>query len=67
MKRRGSTCQYGIGEHRCGHVAYTKRPRPGGPNGTPWDVCDQHAVILDRIRANVFEHRELLTRLAKAD
>lgn len=54
-------CQYGVLTVLCGARATTKRQRPAG--GETWDVCDHHAEILDRIRANVREHKSLLDRL----
>lgn len=42
-------CQYGVSPVFCGRWATTKRQRPNG--GEMWDVCDQHAAFLDRLRA----------------
>jgi hypothetical protein len=46
----------------CGQPSTTKRPRPAG--GETWDLCDEHAAMLDRLRENVRKHKPLLDRLA---
>lgn len=51
------TCRYGVFDHRCGAPATTERDRP---TGETWDVCDFHALVLDRLRANVKLHARVL-------
>lgn len=54
-------CQYGT-LSKCGHPSTTERLKPNG-DGT-WDVCERHAAFLDRLRANIIEHAEMLRKLA---
>jgi hypothetical protein len=63
--RRTSTCDYGVLSAVCGVVATTRRQRPDG--GATWDVCARHAAVLDRLRANLIEHADLLHRLAETE
>lgn len=60
---RGRYCQYGVLAVECGQRAETKRPRPGDIT-VVWDVCGFHAGVLDRLRKNMKDHAELLTKLA---
>ncbi len=57
------TCRYGVLAHRCGARATTTRSRPLGSES--WPVCDFHALVLDRLRANMAEHADLLDALAR--
>ncbi len=63
--KRGSqpTCRYGVLAHRCGARATTTRLRPS--QSESWPVCDFHALVLDRMRANMAEHADLLDALAR--
>lgn len=63
---KGRYCQYGVLTVRCGERANTKRQRPG-PSTELWDVCDFHAGVLDRLRRNIKDHAELLSKLADVD
>lgn len=69
-KRRceAKVCQWGVMSVRCGKHAVTVRPRPSGVgrvNAERWDVCQEHADFLDRLRANVTHHKPLLDRLER--
>lgn len=57
------TCQFGA-YGACDVEATTKRQRPSGES--LWDVCERHAAFLDRLRANVKKHAELLAKLRDA-
>lgn len=57
------TCQFGA-YGACEAEATTKRHRPA--DETLWDVCDRHAAFLDRLRANVKKHAELLAKMRDA-
>ena len=65
MSLGGKRCQYGIFGYTCVAWAVTKRPRPNGQ--ATWDVCQQHADTLDRLRQNIERHRPLLDRLANSE
>jgi hypothetical protein len=71
VKRRPlKRCEYGVMFVTCGAPAITVRQRPGRqrPEGEQtWNVCEHHAVILDRLRKNITEHRPLLDRLAREE
>lgn len=58
------SCQYGVFATRCGKPATTKRLRPSGTG--IWDVCEWHACLLDRLRANMVKHAHLLDALRDA-
>lgn len=59
--RRSHACEYGVLGHTCGGRATTTRPRPNGDRS--WHVCARHAAFLDRLRASIIEHADLLARL----